>query len=50
MARITPPSVDAEGMIGTDRPAVTNSSVVVPAGSFQGENGFLETRAKGRVS
>lgn len=38
-----PPSVDAAGPIATDRPAVTNSSVVVPAGSLQVENGFLET-------
>jgi len=29
-----------------DRPAVTNSSVVVPAGSLQVENGFLETRSQ----
>lgn len=29
--------------IATDRPAVTASSVVVPAGSLQLENGFLET-------
>jgi hypothetical protein len=26
--------------IATDRPDVTNSSLVVPAGSFQGENGI----------
>jgi hypothetical protein len=41
-----PPSVDAAGPIATDRPAVTNSSVVVPAGSLQVENGFLETRSQ----
>jgi Putative MetA-pathway of phenol degradation len=29
--------------ISTDRPAVAESSVVVPAGSFQAENGFLIT-------
>lgn len=43
-----PPSVDASGPIATDRPAVTNSSVVVPAGSFQVENGFLETSNQGQ--
>ena len=43
-----PPTVDAAGPISTDRPAVTNSSVVVPAGSLQAENGFLETRSQGR--
>jgi hypothetical protein len=34
--------------IATDRPAFTNSSVVVPAGSFQAENGFLETYSQGQ--
>ena len=29
--------------INTDRPAFTNASVVVPKGTFQLENGFLET-------
>jgi hypothetical protein len=43
-----PPSVDAAGLIATDRPAVTNSSVVVPAGSLQMENGFLETSSQGQ--
>lgn len=41
-------SVDATGPIATDRPAITNSSVVVPAGSFQMENGFLETSSQGQ--
>jgi outer membrane putative beta-barrel porin/alpha-amylase len=36
------------GPISTDRPAITNSSVVVPAGSLQVENGFLETRGQGQ--
>ncbi len=36
------------GPIATDRPAVTDSSVVVPAGSLQVENGFLETRGQGQ--
>jgi hypothetical protein len=43
-----PPSVDAAGPIATDRPAVTNSSVVVPAGNLQAENGFLESGSQGR--
>lgn len=34
--------------ITTDRPAVANSSIVVPAGSIQLENGFLETRSHGQ--
>jgi hypothetical protein len=42
------PSADAPSPIATDRPAVTNSSVVVPAGSFQAENGFLVTRSQGQ--
>src|ERR1700678_1060265 len=43
-----PPSVDASEAIATDRPAVTNSSVVVPAGRLQVENGFLETSNQGQ--
>lgn len=34
--------------ITTDRPAVTDSSVVVPAGSLQAENGFAETSSQGQ--
>jgi len=34
--------------ISTDRPAVTDSSVVVPQGSFQAENGFAETSDNGQ--
>jgi hypothetical protein len=33
----------ADSPIVTDRPAVTNSSIVVPQGSLQFENGFTET-------
>jgi hypothetical protein len=33
----------AQTTITTDRPAVTDSSAVVPAGIFQAENGFLDT-------
>ena len=36
------------GPIATDRPAVTNSSVAVPAGSLQMEDGFLETGSQGQ--
>jgi hypothetical protein len=43
-----PPSVDAAALILTDRPAITASSVVVPAGSLQVENGFLETSNHGQ--
>ena len=34
--------------ISTDRPAIAESSVVVPRGSFQAENGFLITSAQGQ--
>jgi outer membrane putative beta-barrel porin/alpha-amylase len=34
--------------IATDRPAVTGSSVVVPPGSLQAENGFAETVSQGQ--
>jgi Putative MetA-pathway of phenol degradation len=43
-----PASAVAPSPIATDRPAVTNSSVVVPAGSLQLENGFLETSVQGQ--
>ena len=36
------------GPITTDRPAITNSSVVVPSGDLQVENGALETRGQGQ--
>jgi hypothetical protein len=36
--------------ISTDRPAIANSSVVVPKGSFQGENGFLISNDQGQRS
>jgi hypothetical protein len=41
-------SVNTVGPIATDRPAVANSSVVVPAGNLQIENGFLETSSHGQ--
>jgi len=34
---------DAQTPIATDRPQITNSSVVVPCGSLQFENGFQQT-------
>jgi hypothetical protein len=47
-AQDQPPAADAVSPINTDRPAVTNSSVVVPVGSLQLENGFLETGSQGQ--
>jgi hypothetical protein len=41
-----PPAGDEP--IATDRPSVANSSVVVPKGSFQVENGFLVSSSGGR--
>jgi hypothetical protein len=38
----------AAAPIATDRPAVTDSSVVVPFGSLQAENGFTETVSQGQ--
>src|ERR1019366_10799524 len=38
----------AAGPITTDRPAITNDSVVVPSGDLQVENGVLETRGQGQ--
>jgi outer membrane putative beta-barrel porin/alpha-amylase len=43
-----PATHDTSTSIATDRPAVTDSSVVVPAGSIQAENGFLETKTDGQ--
>ena len=44
-----PATTDTSGPIATDRPSVTNSSVVVPYGSLQAENGFLETGNQGQT-
>jgi len=41
---------DRDEPISTDRPAIAASSVVVPKGSFQAENGFLITNEQGRRS
>jgi hypothetical protein len=38
----------SDAPIATDRPAVTDSSVVVPVGSLQMENGFAETLSQGQ--
>ena len=43
-----PAGSNAPSSIATDRPAVTDSSVVVPVGSLQFENGFLETGVGGQ--
>jgi hypothetical protein len=43
-----PPSDATPSPIATDRPAVTDSSVVVPAGTIQVENGFADTVSGGQ--
>jgi hypothetical protein len=43
-----PASAPDSGPIATDRPSVANSSIVVPAGSIQLENGFLEMSSQGQ--
>jgi hypothetical protein len=47
-AQDPPPPPDTPAPIATDRPTVTNSSVVVPSGSLQAESGFLETNSQGQ--
>ena len=42
------PVADAEPFISTDRPSVANSSIVVPKGDFQVENGLLMTNMQGQ--
>src|SRR5580700_8652407 len=41
---------NAQSTIATDRPQVTSSSIVVPCGSLQFENGFQETGNAGQRS
>lgn len=41
-------TADSQDLISTDRPAVANSSVAVPKGVFQIENGLLITNAQGQ--
>ncbi len=47
-AQDQPATSNTPAPIATDRPAVTNSSIVVPMGILQAENGFLETSAQGQ--
>jgi len=47
LGRIAPVGADGAVTIATDRPAVTESSVVVPAGALQSENGMLLTDSAG---
>jgi len=47
-AQDLPATTDTPGPIVTDRPTVTNSSVVVPSGSLQAENGLLVTDRQGQ--
>jgi hypothetical protein len=39
---------DSEPFISTDRPSIANSSIVVPKGDFQAENGLLVTNMQGQ--
>jgi hypothetical protein len=41
---------NAQSPIATDRPQITSSSIVVPCGNLQFENGFLETGNGGQQS
>ena len=43
-----PATANTSAPIATDRPSFTDSSIVVPAGSLQFENGFLETSSQGQ--
>jgi Putative MetA-pathway of phenol degradation len=47
-AQDQPATPDTSAPIATDRPSVTDSSVVVPLRSIQAENGFLETKTDGQ--
>jgi len=47
-AQDQPEGADTKKPISTDRPAFTDSSLVVPAGSFQLENGLLDTATLGQ--
>ena len=48
LAQDQPAANPTQGLIATDRPSFTNSSIVVPLGSFQTENGFLATNNQGQ--
>lgn len=43
-------TADSDVTISTDRPSVTNSSVVVPQGGLQAENGLLAADVQGRYT
>src|SRR5271169_6510728 len=43
-----PAPANTPAPIATDRPSYTNSSIVVPVGSLQAENGFLEITIQGQ--
>lgn len=49
-AQAQPCGANAQSTIATDRPQITSSSIVVPCGSLQFENGFLETSSGGQRS
>src|ERR1700685_3446378 len=46
--RAQPCGANAQSPIATDRPQITASSIVVPCGSLQFENGFEETGTGGQ--
>ena len=48
-AQSQPPDPSTSNPITTDRPSFTASSIVVPVGSLQFENGFLETTAQSQT-
>jgi hypothetical protein len=47
-AKPQPCGANAQDPIATDRPQITSSSIVVPCGSLQFENGFMETSNAGQ--
>jgi len=47
-AQSHPCGSNAQSTIATDRPQITSSSIVIPCGSLQFENGFLETANDGQ--
>jgi hypothetical protein len=47
-ASAQPCGANAQSPIATDRPQITSSSIVVPCGSLQFENGFQETGNEGQ--
>jgi Putative MetA-pathway of phenol degradation len=49
-AKAQPCGANAQSTIATDRPQVTASSIVVPCGSLQFENGFAATGNRGQTA